>query len=564
MAAHNLRMSGAYIGSLTATSNAAEARHHQFLTEPRGLRGLLSASQLVTGELDLEALLRKIVEAAVTLVDAQYGALGVIDSQGQLERFIHVGMPAELVDRIGHLPEGGGVLGAVIGSSSPVRLDDLTADPRAVGFPEHHPPMRTFLGVPITIGGQAYGNLYLAERANGVFTEDDEDLVTALAATAATALHNARLYEQARRAQRISAALSNTTACLLESAQSDTYGVLLENAAALAGAELAYIIRPDPDRATLRIAAARGDGAARLLGRSFPWVESVLTRALRGERGMSAAEREGPLPLGVEGLSGSTIAVPLIVSGTAVGALCVARAIGSPPFVPSDLAMVSEFVLEAGIAVALAQERAGRQRLEVTEDRARTARDLHDHVIQRLFGTGLGLQALASAHPSYAAVLEEHISAIDIAITDIRTAIFDLRTRGSTRGARHRILDVVTEWGPRFTTDPKVTLTGPIDLIITGHLVDDVVAVIREALANIARHAKAETIEVAVVATSADVTVTVSDDGVGQPARSSRSSGVANLSKRAASYGGTFALEPITSGGSRACWYAPVMPEKQA
>jgi GAF domain-containing protein len=221
MGAHNLRMSGAYIGSLSATSNAAEPRYHRFLTEPRGLRGLLSASQLVTGELDLEELLRHIVDSAVTLVDAKYGALGVIDSEGRLERFIHVGMPAELVDRIGPLPEGRGVLRAVIESSCPMRLDDLTADPRAVGFPEHHPPMRTFLGVPITIAGRVYGNLYLADRAHGVFTEDDEDLVTALAATAATAITNARLYDQARRAQRISAALSSTTACLLESAQSD-------------------------------------------------------------------------------------------------------------------------------------------------------------------------------------------------------------------------------------------------------------------------------------------------------------------------------------------------------
>jgi signal transduction histidine kinase len=564
MGTHHIRISESSVRALGPTANLAEVRRHQFLTDPHGLRGLLSASQLVTGELDLEELLRNIVDSAVTLVDAQYGALGVLDAEGRLERFIHVGMPAELVDRIGDLPEGRGVLGAVIDSSRPLRLDDLTADPRAVGFPEHHPPMRTFLGVPITIGGKTYGNLYLAERANGVFTEDDEALVTALAATAATAINNARLYDQACRAQRISAALSNTTARLLESAQSDIYGVLVENAAALAKAEVAYIVRPDADRSRLRIVAAHGDGAASLLGMSFPRTSSVLTRALIGERAMSASEIEEPLPLGVEGLSGSTIAVPLIVSGTAVGALCVARATASPPFVSGDLAMVSEFVLEAGIAVALAQERLGRQRLEVTEDRARIARDLHDHVIQQLFGTGLGLQALASAHPSHTAVLEEHISAIDTAITDIRTAIFDLQTRGSSKGARHRILDAVTEWGPRLTTDPRVTLTGPIDLMITGHLVEDVVAVIREALANIARHAKAETIEVAVVATSADVTVTVSDDGVGQPASSSRSSGISNLSKRAASHGGTFALEPITSGGSCARWYVPVMPETQA
>ncbi|WP_166429894.1 GAF domain-containing protein [Nesterenkonia sphaerica] len=546
------------VGTASDGSRAAEARRHRFLTEPRGLRGLLSASQLVTGELDLEKLLRRIAESAVTLVDARYGALGVIDSEGRLERFIHVGMPQDVVDRIGDLPRGRGILGAVIESSGPMRLNDLSADSRSVGFPEHHPPMRTFLGVPIKVGGQAYGHLYLTDRANGPFTDDDEDLATALAATAATAITNARLYDQARRAQRISAALSNTTAGLLESVQSDAFTVLVENAAALTGADRAYLVTPIPDDTRLRIAAVRGEGEERLHGMTIPRTDSVVTRAIDGERGISAPGTDPPPPLGAKDQRGSTLAVPLTVSGRTVGALGLTRGEESSRFVSGDLTMVSEFAVEAGIAVALAQARAGQQRLELMEDRARTARDLHDHVIQRLFSTGLGLQALASTIPSHAEILEEHIGAIDAAIADIRTAIFTLQTRGPSQGARQRILDVVTEHGSQFPTAPRVALSGPIDLIVTGQLIEDVIAAIRESLVNVSRHAEADDVEVAVAATSADVTVTVSDDGVGLSAPPGRPSGTANLSERAAAYGGTFSLQTGPSGGTCARWYAPV------
>lgn len=541
-------------------SEEGVGRHQRFLADPRGLRGLLRASQLVTGELDLEDVLQRIAESAVTLVNAQYGALGVIDSEGRLEQFIHVGMPQELVDQIGQLPEGHGVLGAVIESSCPMRLDDLTADSRSVGFPAHHPPMRTFLGVPITIGGRTYGNLYLTDRVSGVFTEDDEDLVTALAATAATAITNARLYDEARRAQRISAALSMVTAGLLESAQSDVYGVLADNAATLAEAELACVVLPGASGGTLRIAAARGEGAARLQDRSLPLADSVLAHALSGERGISQHDGRGPPPLGKDVPGGSIVAVPFVVSGVRVGALCVVRRADRPPLGSGDLAMVEEFVDQAGIAVALAQARVDRQRLEVTEDRARTARDLHDHVIQRLFGTGLGLQALASAHPAQADILEEHISAIDAAIVDIRTAIFTLQTRGTSHAARHRILDLVTEFGPQFSTAPKVTLSGPIDLMITDQLLDDTVAVLREALTNVLRHAHAELVEVEVVATAEDVTVLVRDDGVGVPRQTIRTSGIDNLHERAVARGGSFSLESSESGGTCARWHALITP----
>lgn len=548
-------------GAQRAESYVSAARRRRFLTESRGLRALLKASQFVTEELDLEDVLRSIVESAITLVDAQYGAIGVMDPDGHLDRFIPVGMPADVVEKIGFPPQGRGVLEVVNERTSPTRLDDLTAHPRAVGFPEHHPTMRTFLGVPITIGGQHFGNLYLTNRSRGVFTDDDEDLVTALAAAASTAISNARLYDQAQRAQRVSAAVGSVTAALLESAQNDVFGVLAAQAAELTDADLTYIVLSRARGTRAHVAAAYGERASAIQGTFLHTTDSVLTRALAGEQGLTQVDSTDEPLLKGKGLNGSTIAVPLVVSGAAVGALGVTRGGQHAPFTPGDLGMVSDFAAQAGRAVALAQARIGRQRLEVTADRERTARDLHDHVIQRLFGTGLGLQALAGSVPSYADVLEEHVSAIDAAIVDIRSAIFTLTARRPSQASRYRILDAVTELGQQLPASPRVTLTGPIDLMITGQLVDDVVAVIREALANVVRHADAETVEVAVVATETDITVTVSDDGIGVPYRPAHSRGVANLSERAAAHGGTFDLEPLSSGGSRARWQAPLSSE---
>ncbi|KUG58656.1 hypothetical protein AVL63_00860 [Nesterenkonia jeotgali] len=534
------------------------ARRRHFLEDHRGLLGLLQASQLVTGDLDLEQVLHHLAESARTLVDAEFAALGVVDDDGALKRFIHVGMSPELVRRMGSPPRGRGLLGAVLTGEETIRITDLTEDPRSVGAPLNHPSMRAFLGVPIKIRGSTYGALYLTNPPETAFTANDEALVEALAATAATAINNASLYEQSRQAQELSEVLSNLAASLLEAEHDEVFSLLTQSVASLTGAQLVSVVISEAVGGELHVDTAHGQGAAQVEGTSIPWMDCVISRAMEGEPGMTPEGEHEPVPFADEIPSASMIAVPLVVAGDRVAALCAARSALESPFTPGDLELLSEFAAQAGLAVALAWARADRQRLEVVEERARIARDLHDNVIQRLFGTGLGLEALASTYPNLTTSIDSHVTEIDAAIADIRTAIFTLQTRPPEQNIRHRLLEVVSELSPRLSIIPRLTFTGPVDLILKGALADDTVAVLRESLSNVARHAQAETVSVEITATEANITITVDDDGVGLPSDSTRRSGTKNLSARAQAWGGDFTLSPRSTGGTRALWQAPV------
>lgn len=285
--------------------------------------------------------------------------------------------------------------------------------------------------------------------------------------------------------------------------------------------------------------------------------ESVITRALDGAYGISnRGEGEGLFRERVD--AASTIAVPLAVSGRAVGALCATRGSDRPRFTTSDLASASEFAVQGGLAVALAWACADRQRLDLIEERARIARDLHDNLIQRLFGTGLGLQTPAASTPAHADSIDRHVAEIDAAIADIRTAIFTLRLRPGAPSARHRLLDVVTEFTSDLSAPAQITFSGPVDLIVVDALADDVVAVVREVLSNVARHANATTTKVDVLVSVDAVIITVDDDGDGVPTHITRTSGIQNLRMRARSHGGAFTLERRQPTGTRARWQAPI------
>jgi signal transduction histidine kinase len=256
---------------------------------------------------------------------------------------------------------------------------------------------------------------------------------------------------------------------------------------------------------------------------------------------------------------GPTAAVPLMTAGRAIGALCVSRSLGGGAFTHPELSAISEFAAQAGIALTLARARQDRAGLEVIEERSRIARDLHDHVIQRLFATGLGLQALASADPVHAVELDKRVTEIDAAIADIRTAIFALRGRSSsTVLARHRLLDVISELAPGLASTPRITFTGPVDLILRESLADDVVAVVRESLANVARHANAEAAEVTVIVTDSEVVVSVEDDGDGVAPGAVWKGGTGNLAQRAAGRGGTYTLARRAERGTRVRWRVPI------
>jgi signal transduction histidine kinase len=529
------------------------------------LRSLLQANTAVVEELELSKVLRRIAEAAVELADAEYGALGVIAPDGSLEQFIHVGMPDETAKLIAHLPEGHGLLGAVIDRAETIRLGHLKDDPRSVGFPAHHPAMDGFLGVPIRVRDEVFGNLYLTNPRRGVFTEEDENLVAALAATAGIAIDNARLFDETQRRQRWSTALAEVTSALLSGESDDVLTVIAERLAVVIDADLVCVVVPSTEEGVLRIAAARGAGGEDMVGREFP-APGTLAGAALESRGMVVSDGRQPgESIDWQPGLGPTIVLPLLAAGEVLGTLSISRLPGGARFAAPELDMASEFASQTGLAIELTRARADRQRLELVDERSRIARDLHDHVIQRLFGTGLALQALAARVPSVEPEVLTQVDAIDAAIAEIRTAVFTLSTsrKGAAGGLRHRLLDLVGEMSPTLATTPRLTFSGAVDLTIREEFADDVVAVVRESLANVARHAGATTAAVEVSVDDSVVVVTVDDDGRGIEARTSRRSGTANLETRARERGGALHISRRKSGGTRVRWTARIESEKE-
>jgi signal transduction histidine kinase len=371
---------------------------------PRSLRRLLDAVMTVGSDLDLPAMLRRIVEAAVDLVDARYGALGVLDeSRSRLAQFITVGLDDETYKAIGHLPEGHGILGLLIVEAKPIRLPDLTEHPDSAGFPSNHPPMKSFLGVPIRVRDEVFGNLYLTDKSSAeVFTDVDVELVVGLAAAAGVAIENARLHARV-------------------------------------------------------------------------------------------------------------------------------------------------------------------QELALVEDRERIARDLHDTVIQRLFATGLALQGtvrLVRSDPAIAGQrIEMAVDDLDLTVKYIRTAIFGLEaSRVAPTGARRQVLDVVDDATGPLGFEPRVMIDGPLDTAVDDNLIKDLLAVLREALSNVARHAQASRATVDVIVTDDNVTLKVTDNGIGPPddaaVEADGGLGLGNMATRAQRHHGTFDLTTANGGGTTLEWCA--------
>ncbi|MDP9027520.1 MAG: GAF domain-containing protein, partial [Actinomycetota bacterium] len=305
------------------------------------LRSLISANRLVVEGLELGEVLRRIVEAGLELVDARYGALGVIGPDGRLEQFIHVGLSAQDAAEIGQLPRGLGLLGAVIDAATPIRLHDLHVDPRSVGFPAHHPAMDGFLGVPIRVRGEVYGNLYLTDPGAGAFSAEDEELVMVLASTAGIAIENARLFDMARRREQWSAALADVSAALL-SGDGDTLSVVVDHVASLVDADLVCIVVASDAQGMLDVAAARGIDSELMLGRRYEAAGSLTGRALAsGEPVLVDGQDAGEFVSWQPGL-GPTFVVPLAAFGHSIGALSVSRRADGPTFTTTDLAMASE------------------------------------------------------------------------------------------------------------------------------------------------------------------------------------------------------------------------------
>ncbi|CDK01773.1 Hypoxia sensor histidine kinase response regulator DosT [Microbacterium sp. C448] len=525
------------------------------------LSDLLIASTSVVERLDLEVVLRRIVEAGMTLVGARYGALGVISPDGGLERFIHVGIDEESAKHIGHLPVGLGVLGAVITDREPIRAAHLGSDPRSVGFPAHHPVMDSFLGVPVRVGSHIYGNLYLTNAERGTFTAADQELVVALAATAGIAIENARMYDSARTREIWNATIADVMSAMLDVDGANVLDVIAARVAALIDADLVAVAVPLGAH-QLILSTVYGISAAELQGHAYA-VEGTLTgRALRTREALSVQNEPADTIFDGQPALGPTVAIPLYAADEALGVLMVSRRPDGRAFTAADLEMAFAFATQASIALEVVRAREDRKRAETTRDRARIARDLHDHVIQRLFGTGLALQAVSATVDRVASeAIESQIDVIDAAIKDIRTAIFALGSgeRRGTKRLRDRVLDVVAEVSDSWMTPVRVAFEGPLDNVIEDGLDDDLVAVLRELLTNVAKHAEAERVGVVIQLADDRVELTVSDDGVGIPHGVTRS-GLANIAERARLRAGSCDVVSSAEAGTSVRWRVPIEP----
>ena len=533
------------------------------------VHSLLEAVVSVGRELDLSQVLRRIVEAAALLVDAEYGALGVIGPDGRsLSQFLTVGLTDEEIARIGPLPAGHGILGELIRDPEPLRLADLTAHSASYGFPPHHPPMRTFLGVPIRVRDEVFGNLYLTDKRGGQdFDAEDESVISTLSVAAGVAIDNARLYEASQRQQRWLQANGEITNSLLSGRpRLEVLELIGRRAREITGAVLADVSMPVPGTDDLVVELALGgdrDGRRGLVvpaegtlsGAAYRKGAPVTTAVLGEDARYSAGPRR------FDGM-GPAVAVPL---GTEAkdprGVLLLARPAGEPVFTEWELQPLPAFAGQAALALELAERREDAEHLTLLEDRDRIARDLHDLAIQRLFATGMTLQSAARLveHAGAAERVTRAVGDLDETIKIIRSTIFGLRAREEETGAnlRARAARAVGEAAATLGFPPRLAMEGLLDTDVPGALADHVVAALTELLSNAARHAHATRVEISLLATSDEVVLTVTDDGRGIPAEGRRS-GLRGLEERATGAGGVLEITSPEGGGSSVAWRAPL------
>jgi signal transduction histidine kinase len=536
------------------------------------MRGLLEAVVAIGSGLDLESTLRRIVETAVGLVDATYGALGVIGDGKRLAEFIPVGLSQDEIGEIHHWPEGHGLLGLLIDDPRPLRLAEIAGHPASSGFPAGHPPMRSFLGVPVRVRDEVFGNLYLTnKRGGGEFTEDDEAVLVALGAAAGVAVENARLYDAARRQQRwIQASAEVTTRLLSGSEPTEVLADIARQALELSGGDLAVLALPDEEGRRLTITHAEGEGADAARGLVLPANESLSGRVLAtGEPLTSpdfgADERAARSARDAMSHIGPAIVFPLGAPGNVRGVLTVGRLHGAPPFPEAQAGVVASFAAQAGVALELAASQAEAKRLSLYEDRDRIARDLHDLVIQRLYATGMSLEGTMPmiTRPEVASRITNAVDAMDETIKEIRATIFKLQARdtASRPDLRSDIVGVVEEMTPLLGFAPSLRLGAGLSGQIHPEVAEQALAALREALSNASRHAAATRVDV-IADVSADriLTVQVIDNGNGIPANGRRS-GLRNLAVRAERLGGELHVGPADPGahppGTRLEWRVP-------
>jgi signal transduction histidine kinase len=541
---------------------------------PPSLRRLLEAAVMISSDLELQAVLRRVVEAAVELVGARYGALGVLaESRDHLAEFITVGVDDKTRTAIGPLPRGLGLLGTIIRTGQPLRLADLHVHPDSVGFPAGHPPMASFLGVPIRVRGEVFGNLYLTDKNGGeAFSDLDEELALGLASAAAVAIDNARLFHQVQRREATMVAMQEIASALLAGVgAAESLQLVANRARELVGADLATIALPQADGQTLTIEVVDGILGDRMDRGPFPVEgtvsgEVLLTGAMVVVEDASHDSRLRQPQVG-GGLIGPGVWVSLVSDGRPFGTLSVARSTGGTPFTALELELVSSFATQASMILENDRSRQELQRLAMLEDQERIARDLHDTVIQRLFATGMSLQGTTRAvtDPWALGRITTAVEDLDVTIRQIRTVIFGLEEPRGDRAAalRSQALGVTGEASRALGFDPQLTFDGPIDTLVAAAMADDALATLREALSNVARHAGAHHVDVDLRIVENNLVLSVGDDGIGiDPARAAVGGrGVGNMGERAQRYGGSMTVVRGPSGGTRLIWQVPLSPQ---
>lgn len=544
-------------------------RANEVIESESRLHKLLDAVIGVAANLSLPETLHRIVASSCQLVGARYGALGVIGPDQMLEEFRYVGIDEPTRHRIGPLPTGHGILGLLINDPRPLRLRDLTQHPQSYGFPPHHPPMKTFLGVPIRVRDAVFGNLYLTEKHDGAdFTDQDVDVVTALAAAAGIAIENARLFGDTHRREMWLQATTDITSALLSGHTTrEALTLIAQRARSVSGATFAAIAlagSESPDLTLDVVDAADGPGTAELAGRPVPVAGSVCGQVHGSGTAQvlddASAHRPGWAGDDVPVELGPMMIVPLAAGETILGALAVANPPGSRPFQAPELRMAQIFAGHAALAVEFARAQTDRQRLAVYEDRDRIAHDLHDQIIQRLFGIGLGLQSTLriAAKPDVRDRITGYVADIDDTIAEIRRTIFSLQTPAEdATSLRAEILTICTTASDALGFDPHLRMEGPLDLAVPHHVRPDLLATLRETLSNTARHAAATEMHILVRATAHTLELHATDNGKGIPAHTPHRGGLTNIDNRARRHDGTCTIATGTTG-TTITWAIPL------
>ncbi len=473
-----------------------------------GVEPLLDAVLAIAEDVDLDGVLDRVVRASQQMVGARYAALGVLDETGtSVSRFLHAGIDEATADLIGPLPTGGGVLGELIRHPEPLVLEHISDHPSSIGFPAHHPPMDSFLGVPVMIGDDVYGNLYLTDKPGG-FTAEDRRLVVGLAAVAGTAIRNARDVERLARQARVDAAVADVATTVL------------------GGATMAEGLD-----ATRRAAADLAD---------LPGSAVTLTTLTPG-------------PAGETVLDDDTVVVRVATDGDAVRV---------PHDAVAAVPVLRSFGRRVAIAVGYARAREQVEQLAVRLDRERIARDLHDTVIQRLFGAGLRLDGLSRQleNETWRDAVEGVITELDAAIADLRATIASMHDPGPLP-LEDRLRAVVAAMQPITVGLQPLQVAGDPSVVPLA-VTNDMVAVLREGVTNATRHAEATRITPRLEVDEEGAALLVGDDGIGtgtaSPSRHGHGLGMGNLDARARRHGGRCELVDGPDGGAQLRWWVPL------